>query len=141
MIVDGYIASVKDYGCIVNFYGNARGLVPLNELSAQKVTSPASLFKVGQVVKCRVLSVNPSQNKMVLSFLLTPKDTPIEGDTSSPFALIKSGQVSSSDYNKRISRRLMQLLLSWLVERLHQLEIAELISRSMESKAIWRSTR
>ncbi|KAM7418676.1 hypothetical protein PAMA_016009 [Pampus argenteus] len=64
----GYIVCVKDFGCIVRFYNNVKGLVPLNELSSQPVISPEEVFYVGQVLKAKVLQCNPEKEKMVLSF-------------------------------------------------------------------------
>lgn len=45
----GYIVCVKDFGCIVRFYNNVKGLVPLNELSSEPIISPEEVFYVGQV--------------------------------------------------------------------------------------------
>lgn len=45
----GYIVCVKDFGCIVRFYNNVKGLVPLRELSPEVIISPETVFYVGQV--------------------------------------------------------------------------------------------
>lgn len=45
----GYIVCVKDFGCIVRFYNNVKGLVPLSELSSEPIVSPEEVFYVGQV--------------------------------------------------------------------------------------------
>lgn len=45
----GYIVCVKDFGCIVRFYNNVKGLVPLRELSSEAIISPETVFYVGQV--------------------------------------------------------------------------------------------
>lgn len=45
----GYIVCVKDFGCIVRFYNNVKGLVPLSELSSESIISPEEVFYVGQV--------------------------------------------------------------------------------------------
>lgn len=64
----GYIVCVKDFGCIVRFYNNVRGLVPLRELSSEVIVSPETVFYVGQVLKAKVLQCDPEKSKMVLSF-------------------------------------------------------------------------
>lgn len=64
----GFIVCVKKFGCIVRFYNNVKGLVPLGELSAEPVVSPEDVFYVGQVLKAKVLRCSPDQEKMVLSF-------------------------------------------------------------------------
>lgn len=45
----GYIVCIKDFGCIVRFYNNVKGLVPLSELSSEPIISPEEIFYVGQV--------------------------------------------------------------------------------------------
>lgn len=45
----GYIVSVKNFGCVVRFYNNVKGLVPVNELSSEVIINPEEVFYVGQV--------------------------------------------------------------------------------------------
>lgn len=45
----GWIVSVQNFGCIVRFFGDVKGLVPVGELSRERVSVPQSLFYVGQV--------------------------------------------------------------------------------------------
>ncbi|KAM4594543.1 protein RRP5 homolog [Fundulus diaphanus] len=72
----GYIVCVKDFGCIVRFYNNVKGLVPLMELSSEAIISPEDVFYVGQVLKAKVLQCEPEKEKMLLSFKAVA-----EGDT------------------------------------------------------------
>nr|KAJ3421087.1 rRNA biogenesis protein rrp5 [Polyrhizophydium stewartii] len=72
MITTGIISAVKSFGCIVTFYNHVRALVPISELSDTFVKTPSDLFRVGQAVKCRILSVDPAEDKMRASFKLTP---------------------------------------------------------------------
>ncbi|XP_036380286.1 protein RRP5 homolog isoform X1 [Megalops cyprinoides] len=67
-ISHGFIVCVKDFGCIVRFYGNVKGLVPKHELSTEPVVVPEKLFYVGQVVKAKVLTCDADQEKLLLSF-------------------------------------------------------------------------
>lgn len=45
----GFIVCVKDFGCIVRFYNDVKGLVPLGELSSEPIVHPEEAFYVGQV--------------------------------------------------------------------------------------------
>lgn len=45
----GYIVCIKDFGCIVRFYNDVKGLVPLSELSSEPISRPEDVFYVGQV--------------------------------------------------------------------------------------------
>uniref|UniRef100_A0A8C7HZJ7 Protein RRP5 homolog n=1 Tax=Oncorhynchus kisutch TaxID=8019 RepID=A0A8C7HZJ7_ONCKI len=64
----GFIVCVKDFGCIVCFYGKVKGLVPPNELSTEPVVVPGNVFYVGQVVKAKVLNCDVEKEKLLLSF-------------------------------------------------------------------------
>ncbi|KAI9331206.1 mitochondrial matrix Mmp37-domain-containing protein [Obelidium mucronatum] len=67
-IVEGFITAVKDFGCLVGFYNKVHALCPKDELSAHKITNPADIFTVGQVVKCKIYRVNEAEEKMNVSF-------------------------------------------------------------------------
>ena len=88
MLVDGVISAVKDFGCIVTFYNEVKALAPVSELrsfsiyqsvcfslqgltcisdSDEFASSPSVLVSVGQVVRCRILTVNPKESKMRVS--------------------------------------------------------------------------
>ncbi|XP_056228146.1 protein RRP5 homolog isoform X2 [Seriola aureovittata] len=75
----GYIVCIKNFGCIVRFYNNVKGLVPLSELSSEPIINPEEVFYVGQVLKTKVLQCDPDKAKMVLSFKAAAK-----GETEEP---------------------------------------------------------
>uniref|UniRef100_A0A3Q3IP10 Protein RRP5 homolog n=1 Tax=Monopterus albus TaxID=43700 RepID=A0A3Q3IP10_MONAL len=62
----GYIVCIKDFGCIVRFYNDVKGLVPLGELSFEPVINPEEVFYVGQVLKTKVLQCDPQKARMML---------------------------------------------------------------------------
>ncbi|XP_065151454.2 protein RRP5 homolog [Paramisgurnus dabryanus] len=64
----GCIVCVKKFGCIVRFYGEVKGLVPLREMSTELVADPEELFFVGQVVQAKVLNCDVANEKLLLSF-------------------------------------------------------------------------
>nr|XP_020451870.1 protein RRP5 homolog [Monopterus albus] len=72
----GYIVCIKDFGCIVRFYNDVKGLVPLGELSFEPVINPEEVFYVGQVLKTKVLQCDPQKARMMLSFKAA-----LEGET------------------------------------------------------------
>ncbi|XP_029001010.1 protein RRP5 homolog isoform X3 [Betta splendens] len=72
----GFIVCIKDFGCIVRFYNNVKGLVPLNELSSEPIVQPDEVFYVGQVVKAKVLHCDPANSKLLLSL-----KSAVEGET------------------------------------------------------------
>ncbi|XP_016326215.1 protein RRP5 homolog [Sinocyclocheilus anshuiensis] len=64
----GFIVCVKDFGCIVRFYEDVKGLVPKPELSTEYVANPEELFFVGQVVQAKVLDCDEEKKMLRLSF-------------------------------------------------------------------------
>uniref|UniRef100_A0A4W5L3E2 Protein RRP5 homolog n=1 Tax=Hucho hucho TaxID=62062 RepID=A0A4W5L3E2_9TELE len=75
----GFVVCVKDFGCIVRFYGKVKGLVPPNELSTEPLIVPENMFYVGQVVKAKVLNCDVEKEKLLLSFKAVAG-----GDTEGP---------------------------------------------------------
>lgn len=51
LVSHGFIVCIKDFGCIVRFYGDVKGLVPMSELTLEPTNNPQGLFYVGQVRK------------------------------------------------------------------------------------------
>lgn len=51
LVSHGFIVCIKDFGCIVRFYGEVKGLVPTSELTSEPTNNPQSLFYLGQVRK------------------------------------------------------------------------------------------
>lgn len=62
----GIVSSVLPFGVFVNING-AEGLVHVSEISWEKVSNPADLYKQGDTVKVTVLSVDPDAGKLNLS--------------------------------------------------------------------------
>ncbi|TKS69125.1 Protein RRP5 -like protein NF-kappa-B-binding protein [Collichthys lucidus] len=100
----GYIVCIKDFGCIVRFYNNVKGLVPLRELSSEPILSPKEVFYVGQVLKAKVLQCDPDKTKMVLSFKAA-----VEGVTEAP-----PKPEFDCEVGKRLEARVLKKLLNGL---------------------------
>uniref|UniRef100_A0A4W4H4K7 S1 motif domain-containing protein n=1 Tax=Electrophorus electricus TaxID=8005 RepID=A0A4W4H4K7_ELEEL len=64
----GFIVCIKDFGCIVRFYGGIKGLVPMEELTTEPTINAQGLFYIGQVVKAKVLRCDAEGEKLLLSF-------------------------------------------------------------------------
>ncbi|KAM8805938.1 protein RRP5 homolog [Eudromia elegans] len=76
LITHGFVVCAREFGCIVKFYNDVKGLVPKSELSAEPISSPEEVFHEGQVVKVMVLKCEPQQERLLLSFKLTSKPVP-----------------------------------------------------------------
>ncbi|KAM9134322.1 protein RRP5 homolog isoform 2-T4 [Pangshura tecta] len=73
LMAHGFIVCAREFGCIVKFYNDVKGLVPKNELSSEPIPNPEKVFYKGQVVKVIVLKCEPEQEKLLLSFNLMSK--------------------------------------------------------------------
>ncbi|KAM9282065.1 protein RRP5 homolog isoform 2-T2 [Cariama cristata] len=71
LITHGFVVCAREFGCIVKFYNDVKGLVPKNELSSEPVSYPDKVFHEGQVVKTMVLKCEPQQERLLLSFRLS----------------------------------------------------------------------
>ncbi|MDO9399277.1 MAG: S1 RNA-binding domain-containing protein [bacterium] len=60
-IVDGTITALTDFGVFVSFNQNLEGLIHISELAWQRIDSPADLFKVGDIVKAEIISIDGSK--------------------------------------------------------------------------------
>ncbi|XP_075614116.1 protein RRP5 homolog isoform X1 [Balearica regulorum gibbericeps] len=76
LITHGFVVCAREFGCIVKFYNDVKGLVPKNELSAEPISCPDKVFHEGQVVKVMVLKCEPQQERLLLSFRLSSKSAP-----------------------------------------------------------------
>lgn len=65
---EGYIVAIRDFGCIVRFFGNVKGIVTVAEMSDEFVDRPQDSYFVGQVVRCRVIQCSPETAELKLSF-------------------------------------------------------------------------
>ena len=73
----GTIVNIIPSGAVVQFYGPVRAFLPVSEMSEAYIEDPTKHFRLGQVVNVRVLSVDPTNNKMAVSckdrLLFTPE--------------------------------------------------------------------
>ena len=60
-ITHGVITALKDFGCLITFYDNVRGLIPASKFDR-------AMYTMGQTVMCKVLQCNPKDSKMLLTF-------------------------------------------------------------------------
>ncbi|OIV89511.1 hypothetical protein TanjilG_20430 [Lupinus angustifolius] len=75
LISHGWIANIEMHGCFVRFYNGVQG----SELGLEPGVDPGTVYNVGQVVKCRVISSIPASRRINLSFTIKPTRV-AEGD-------------------------------------------------------------
>ncbi len=77
--IHGKVARLADFGAFVEIQPGVDGLLPVSEMSwTQRVRRPHDLLKVGDSVRCAVLSVDPEKRRIGLS-LKALADDPWKG--------------------------------------------------------------
>ncbi|KAL8767011.1 MAG: hypothetical protein Q9209_006365 [Squamulea sp. 1 TL-2023] len=61
------IISSRGAGAVIQFFGSVRGFLPVSEMSESYIDDPEEHFRLGQVVKIRLISVDPAQKRMIVS--------------------------------------------------------------------------
>ncbi|XP_076815143.1 protein RRP5 homolog [Clavelina lepadiformis] len=97
-IVHPFIISIKDYGVIVLLYNNVKGVVPRSELSMEPIQALDKEFYIGQVVRSRVISVDPQCQQLRLSFRILSRD---KENLKSNDTQLKLGQVIDGKVTKK----------------------------------------
>lgn len=63
----GTLVSILPSGAVVQFYGPVRGFLPLSEMSESFIQDPKQHFRTGQVVNVHIVSVDSSNERMIVS--------------------------------------------------------------------------
>lgn len=72
--VEGEVAAVLPFGIFVSLQDQLEGLVHVSEISWEKVEDPNTLYKVGDKVSAKVISVDSATGKVNLSIKQLGKD-------------------------------------------------------------------
>ncbi|XP_047065706.1 rRNA biogenesis protein RRP5 [Lolium rigidum] len=81
LVTHGWITKIEKHGCFVRFYNGVQGFVSRSEIGLEPGTEAESVYHVGQVVKCRIVSVIPTSRKLNVSFA-TSSNRAIQADTA-----------------------------------------------------------
>ena len=63
----GTLVNILPSGAVVQFYGSVRGFLPVSDMSESFIQDPKQHFRTGQVVNVHILSVDPSDKRMIVS--------------------------------------------------------------------------
>lgn len=98
---DGYVASIRPFGCIVRFYNNIRAILPLGELSEDYVTDASKIVFEGQVVRVRVIKLDKDAQQMVVS--LRKSDGPKTGSKRKAAAEAEKKEATIEKKEKKVT--------------------------------------
>ena len=75
MVCHVHVAKVQDNGIVVSFYGRVKGFVMLSELGIDRETEvPSQVFRMNQVVKARITSVDMEEKRLKVSLRTSAVD-------------------------------------------------------------------
>ena len=102
-IIEGEIVRYVPYGVFVRVYEDINGLVHLSELSQKTVNNPNEIVKLGQIVKAKLILIDPKNRKIGLSMKdLEPK---AEGAEEKPAKKAAKSKWSLEDVVKKIEEK------------------------------------
>ena len=73
-LVEGKVVNLTDFGAFVNLEENIDGLVPLAEISHNKIDNPKSVLSVGEEVTALVIKLDSQRKKISLSIKRAEKE-------------------------------------------------------------------
>lgn len=76
MILEGTVSNVAAFGAFVDIGVHQDGLVHVSQMSRSFVSDPHTVVKSGEVVRVRVVEVDPKRKRISLSLLLEDKPAP-----------------------------------------------------------------
>lgn len=86
----GTLVNVKPAGALVHFYGNLRAWLPVAEMSEAYIEDATRHFTRGQVVNVRIISLNPSEGRIIVSC----KDpAAVDADKETTFQALTPGHI------------------------------------------------
>ena len=84
MILEGVVTNVAAFGAFVDIGVHQDGLVHISALSNSFVKDPHQVVKAGQVVKVKVLEVDPKRQRIALTMRLTDTAPTVARDDQAP---------------------------------------------------------
>ena len=77
-IVDGTVTKVVPFGAFVQLGEATEGLVHISEMAPRHIETPSQVVKVGDVVKVKVMEINPERRRISLSMKAAAAELGIE---------------------------------------------------------------
>jgi small subunit ribosomal protein S1 len=81
-VVSGAVTRLTEFGAFVQLEDGVEGLLHISQLSEQRIRSVKDVVDVGQVLKVRILAVDPAQRRISLSLKGIAGETPAPDQTS-----------------------------------------------------------
>lgn len=97
-IVDGTVKNITDYGAFIDL-GGVDGLLHVTDISWKRITNPAEVLSVGQVVKVQIIKFNSDTGRISLGMKQLESDPWIGVNEKFPVGTRFTGKISNiADY-------------------------------------------
>lgn len=83
-VIEGEVVRYVPYGVFIRVFDDINGLVHLSEISTKNYDNPAEALKLGQVVRAKIILMEPKYRKIGLSIKATFTDEQASTDDYSP---------------------------------------------------------
>lgn len=81
-IVQGLVTRVTPFGVFVRIDTDIDGLVHISEISSERITDPGSILHLGETFSFKIISIDPDQHRLGLSFKKLQEKAESKEDTS-----------------------------------------------------------
>ena len=81
--VRGAVSRIADFGAFVKLEPGVEGLIHVSELATRRIRSVADVVQEGEQIECRVLSVDPAEQRLSLSLKALNKSESAHKEDSS----------------------------------------------------------
>ena len=100
----GTLVNILPSGAVVQFYGSVRGFLPVSEMSESFIQDPKQHFRTGQVVNVHIVSVDSSDERMIVSC----KDPTVFGFAQQEaFKILKPGATVVGNVTEKTSEQII----------------------------------
>lgn len=97
-IVDGTVKNITDYGAFVDL-GGVDGLLHVTDISWKRITNPAEVLSVGQVIKVQIIKFNTDTGRISLGMKQLESDPWVGVNEKFPVGTRFKGKISNiADY-------------------------------------------
>ena len=109
MVLEGVISNVANFGAFVDLGVHQDGLVHISALTDKFVSDPREIVKAGEIVKVKVIEVDPSRKRISLTMRLNdaieqtsnkPQEKRHKNTQSATKPQVKSGQKSRNNQSR-----------------------------------------
>ena len=91
----GRVARVEGFGAFVEVDEGLEGLLPVSEMSWQRIRHPADVVKAGDTIKLKVIAIDPEQKKLTFSLKQVGPD---------PWATVKERYATDTVVTGKVTR-------------------------------------